>query len=38
MLALGGFFLAWLWLRPTEVSAPRTDSTDEKGPQTPTGN
>jgi hypothetical protein len=38
MLALGGFFLVWLWLRPTEVRPPRTDSTDATGPQTPTEN
>ncbi|MFI7544110.1 hypothetical protein [Actinoplanes sp. NPDC049599] len=38
MLALGGFFLLWLRLSPTEVRAPRPDSTDETGPQTPEGN
>ena len=38
MLALGGFFLLWLRLSPTEVRAPRPDSTDDTGPQTPAGN
>jgi hypothetical protein len=38
MLALGGFFLLWLRLSPTQVRAPRTDSTDDRGPQTPSGN
>ena len=37
MLALGAFFLIWLRLSPTEVRPPRTDSTDEQGPQTPAG-
>ena len=35
MLALGGFFLIWLWLRPIQVGAPRSDRSDETGPQTP---
>ena len=38
MLALGGFFLLWLRLSPTEVRAPRDDSGDEQGPQTPSEN
>jgi hypothetical protein len=36
MLALGAFFLIWLWLRPTKVRPP-SDPGDEAGPQIPTG-
>jgi len=38
MLALGGFFLLWLRLSPTEVRPPRDDSGDEQGPQVPSEN
>jgi hypothetical protein len=36
MLALGGFFLLWLWLRPTEIRPARESGADE-GPRGPVG-
>jgi hypothetical protein len=33
MLALGGFFLLWLWWRPTEVRPAQPESGDDAGPR-----
>ncbi|PSM44087.1 hypothetical protein C6Y14_06915 [Streptomyces dioscori] len=33
MLALGLFFLAWLWLRPTVVAVPDESSAEEQPPR-----
>ncbi len=38
MLALGGFFLLWLWLRPTELPATKADPHADEGPRKPVGN
>jgi hypothetical protein len=34
MLALGGFFLLWLRLSPTEVPQPKADPEQDAGPRT----
>ena len=38
MLALGGFFLVWLWLRPTEVPDVKAESGSDDGPVGASGN
>ena len=38
MLALGGFFLLWLWWRPTEVRADPAGSGADGRPREPGGN
>jgi hypothetical protein len=38
MLALGGFFLLWLWWRPTELPATKADPDADAGPREAAGN
>jgi hypothetical protein len=37
MLALGGFFLLWLWWRPTEIRPAQAEPGDDAGPRGPVG-
>jgi len=37
MLALGGFFLLWLWWRPADIRPAGSDTEDETGPRTAAG-